>query len=65
MNLRDYEHCLLLKECNYDMNAVEAKVRTLSAKTTSITRVMKVYKDLYNQIQTKSAHNIDIRALVT
>ena len=64
MNLRDYEHCLLLKECNYDMNAVEAKVRTLSAKTTSITRVMKVYKDLYSQIQTKSAHNIDIRALV-
>lgn len=64
MNLRDYEHCLLLKECNYDMNAVEAKVRTLSAKTTSITRVMKVYKNLYSQIQTKSAHNIDIRALV-
>ena len=64
MNLRDYEHCLLLKECNYDLNAVEAKVRTLSAKTTSITRVMKVYKDLYNQIQAKSAHNIDIRALV-
>ena len=64
MTLRDYEHCLLLKECNYDMSAVEAKVRALSATTTSITRVMKVYKDLYSQIQTKSTHNIDIRALV-
>ena len=64
MTLRDYEHSLLLKECGYDMSAVEAKVRALSAKTTSITRVMKVYKDLYSQIQTNSAHNIDIRALV-
>lgn len=64
MTLRDYEHSLLLKECGYDMSAVEAKVRALSAKTTSITRVMKVYKDLYSQIQTKSAHNIDIRTLV-
>lgn len=64
MNLREYEHCLLLKDCNYDMSAVEARVRTLSAKTTSITRVMKIYKDLYNQLQKEAAHNIDIRALV-
>lgn len=64
MTLRDYEHSLLLKECNYDMSAVEAKIRALSAKTTSITRVMKVYKDLYSQIQTEAAPHIDIRALV-
>lgn len=64
LTLREYEHNLLLKECNYDMSAVEAKVRALSARNTSITRAMKVYKDLYSQIQTKSAHNIDIRALV-
>ena len=64
MTLRDYEHSLLLKECGYDMSAVEAKVRALSAKTTSITRVMKVYKDLYSQIQTEAASNIDIRTLV-
>ena len=64
MTLRDYEHSLLLKECGYDMSAVEAKVRALSAKTTSITRVMKVYKDLYSQIQTEAAPNIDIRTLV-
>ena len=64
MTLREYEHSLLLKECGYDMSAVEAKVRALSAKTTSITRVMKVYKDLYSQIQTEAAPNIDIRTLV-
>ena len=62
MTLRDYEHSLLLKECNYDMSAVEAKIRALSAKTTSITRMMKVYKDLYSQM--KTTPNIDIRALV-
>ena len=62
MTLRDYEHSLLLKECNYDMSAVESKIRALSAKTTSITRVMKVYKDLYSQIRTSP--QIDIRALV-
>lgn len=64
MTLRDYEHSLLLKECGYDMSAVEAKVRALSAKTTSITRVMKVYKDLYSQMQMKTVPQIDIRALV-
>ena len=62
MTLRDYEHCLLLKECNYDMSAVEAKVRTLSAKTTSITRVMKTYKNLYKQMN--SIPNVNIRELV-
>ena len=62
MTLRDYEHCLLLKECNYDMSAVEAKVRTLSAKTTSITRIMKTYKNLYKQMN--SIPNVNIRELV-
>ena len=62
--LRDYEHSLLLKECNYDMSAVEAKVRALSSKKTPIKRAMKVYKDLYNQMQMETASNIDIRTLV-
>lgn len=64
MTLRDYEHSLLLKECNFDMGAVEAKVRALSAKTTSITRVMRVYKNIYKQMQTNPVPDIDIRALV-
>lgn len=64
LTLREYEHNLLLKECNYDMSAVEAKVRALSARNTSITRAMKVYKDLYSQMQMKTARQIDIRALV-
>lgn len=64
MTLRDYEHSLLLKECDYNMSAVEAKVRALSSKKTPIKRAMKVYKDLYNQMQMRTASNIDIRALV-
>lgn len=64
-NLSNYKKWVtLLKECGYDMSAVEAKVRALSAKTTSITRVMKVYKDLYSQMQMKTVPQIDIRALV-
>lgn len=64
LTLRDYEHSLLLEKCNYDMSAVEAKVRALSAKTTSITRVMRVYRDLYSQMQIETPPHIDIRALV-
>lgn len=63
--LRDYEHELLLKDCNFDLVAVEAKVRALSSKNTSIKRVMQPYRDLYKQIMSASiTPNIDIRMLV-
>lgn len=62
--LRDYEHELLLKDCDYDMVRVEAKVRALSSKNTSITRMMQPYKELYKRLQDNKASTIDIRALV-
>lgn len=62
--LRDYEHELLLKDCDYDMVKVEAKVRALSSKNTSITRMMQPYKELYKRLQDNKASTIDIRALV-
>lgn len=62
--LRDYEHELLLKDCDYDMVRVEAKVRALSSKNTSITRMMQPYKELYKRMQDNKASTIDIRALV-
>ena len=62
--LRDYEHELLLKDCDYDMVKVEAKVRALSSKNTSITRMMQPYKELYKRLQDNTASTIDIRALV-
>lgn len=62
--LRDYEHELLLKDCDYDMVRVEAKVRALSSKNTSITRMMQPYKELYKRLLDNKASIIDIRALV-
>ena len=63
--LRDIERMAFIEKYNYDMSAIEAQVRAVSAKNTSIKRVMQPYKDLYKQIQIKSISNdIDIRALV-
>ncbi|GAY29484.1 hypothetical protein IMSAGC014_00100 [Bacteroidaceae bacterium] len=62
--LRDYEHELLLKDCDYDMVKVEAKVRALSSKNTSIKRMMQPYKELYKRLQNNKTSTIDIRALV-
>lgn len=64
MTLKDYEHSLLLKECNYDMSVVEAKVRSLVSKNTYIKRVMQPYKELYTQMQASSCQRLNIRELV-
>lgn len=64
MTLRDYEHSLLLKECNYDLSAVEAKIRTLVSKNTCIKRVMQPYKEVYAQIQASSCQRLNIRELI-
>lgn len=63
MTLRDYEHSLLIKECDYDMSAIEAKVRFFSAKTTSITKAMEPYRKLCKWME-DSTDTLDIRALV-
>lgn len=65
LTLRDYEHELLLKDCDYDLVKVEAKVRALSSKNTSITRMMQPYKELYKRLQDNNSCTIDIRSLVT
>lgn len=65
--LREYEHFLFLKECGYDMGAVEAKVRALSPKNASIKRKMEPYRKAYRELRMKTAPDIpdiDIRALV-
>ncbi len=62
--LREYEHGLLLKECNYDMVEVEAKVRALSSKNTSISRTMQPYKELHQRYAASSSNKINLRELV-
>ena len=39
-NVKEYLYSLLLKECNYDLNAVEFKIRFYSSKNRSIQRAM-------------------------
>ncbi|MDE6809956.1 MAG: hypothetical protein K2J42_07720 [Muribaculaceae bacterium] len=64
MTLRDYERVLLIESCDYDLAKVEAKVRAYSKKSTSITRAMQPYKDLFHQLKTIQNTEIDIRKLV-
>ena len=62
--VRDYERELLLKDCDFDLVRVEAKLRSLSSKNTSIKRLMQPYKDLYKRINSFNRPTFDVRSLV-
>lgn len=62
--LRNYERGLLLKECNYDLAEVEAKVRALSSQHTSITRQMEPYKALLQASQASTDRPITLRSFL-
>lgn len=64
MELKDYEHILLLKECGYNMKAVSAKIKTLISPSTSLNRTLKVYRNLYSQIQNDPVTGLDIRDMI-
>ena len=64
MKLRDYERELLIKECGYDLAKVEAKVRALFSRNTSIQRIMTPYRELLKQINPSNDTSLDIRELV-
>ena len=63
--LRDYERELLLEKCNFNLVKVEAVIRSLINKNTSITRAMQPYKDLINLINNTDKSILDIRELVS
>ncbi|EXY19539.1 hypothetical protein M076_0897 [Bacteroides fragilis str. 2-F-2  len=63
-NLKDYERSLLLRECGYDLVAVEAKVRELISKNTPIRRVMLPYIELCRQLRNTPEIGLDIRELL-
>jgi len=62
-NLIDYKNELVLKDCNYDLKQVEAKVRGLCSKTTSINRIMQPYKELYHRLQVNDIPEINLSEL--
>ena len=47
-----YQHYLVLKDCGYDLEKVEAKVRSLYKRGTKISEVMRPYREAYNQLMT-------------
>ena len=64
MTVRDMERMAFMEKFNYDMSAIEAQVRAVSAKNTSIKRTMQPYKELYERMKVHNDPDIDIRALV-
>ena len=50
-NKKDYMLELVIKDCDYDLEKVEAKIRSLTPKTTSIKREMQPFRELYGRIQ--------------
>ena len=63
-SLRDYERELLLEKCDFNLVKVEAVIRSLINKNTSITRAMQPYKDLINLINSNDKPMLDIRELI-
>lgn len=50
-NKKDYMMELVIKDCDYDLEKVEAKIRSLTPKTTSIKREMQPFRGLYGRMQ--------------
>jgi len=63
-SIKDYYCELTLKDCNYNMGEVEAKIRSLVSKNTSIKRMMEPYRELYQRIQNNKGPAFDLRKLV-
>ena len=63
-SIKDYHYELTLKDCNYNLGEVEAKIRSLVSKNTSIKRMMEPYRELYQRIQNNKGPAFDLRKLV-
>ena len=58
------EKLSILKECNYDLQAVEMRLRASTRKNTSIRRKMESYKKLLQSIQSDEVRLMNIRNLI-
>ncbi|MDR2148040.1 MAG: hypothetical protein LBE91_16455 [Tannerella sp.] len=59
---KEYKDVLVLKDCDNNLGKVENKIRSLTSKNTSITRMMKPYRELHKRLQNKPS--FDLRKLV-
>ena len=53
-----------MKECDFDMAMVKATVRNYSGKTTSITRTMTPFRELYSKLKSANEDSFNIRDLI-
>ena len=60
----DYKNYLLIKECDFDMAKVEATIRNYSGKTTSISRTMMPFRELYSKLQSATEAHFNVRELI-
>ena len=58
------EKLSILKECNYDLQAVEMRLRASTRNNTSIRRKMESYKKLLQSIQSDEVRLMNIRNLI-
>ena len=50
---KSYQRYLVLKDCDFDLEKVEAKVRSLYRRGTKISDVMRPYREAYSQLMTE------------
>ena len=63
-DLKEYMMALLIRECHNDLEEVEAKVRALTPKTSSIRKRMQPFRDLYANMQKDVITSVDVRSLL-
>lgn len=56
-SMKDYMRELVIKDCNYDLEAIEAKIRSLTPKNTSIKIKMRPFRELVSRMQNGNVHN--------
>lgn len=52
---KSYQRYLVLKDCDFDLEKVEAKVRSLYKRDTKISEVMRPYREAYSQLMADGA----------
>lgn len=62
--LEEHLKILLIKDCDNDLEKVEARIRSLVSKNTSIKKTLKPYKELYNKLINTHNNEVDVLTLV-
>ena len=61
---KEYQLDLVLKDCDYNLGKVEAKIRSLYSKNTQIVKLMKPYRELHYRLFNNMVPAFDMRKLV-